>query len=389
MGTLRVILAWLLLAAPCWIQSDGESSTTTTTQETKEFRQLLEKLAPQPAGPCEPPVNPNADIRAIESSLFQRATSLLLSELNAAGNAQVQPHQRATAALKALERLSTDVNSAWPDENRFHFQVLNLTPVLVTKLTIRGHQAFVVLGVPRDASGQPGHMWQEVGSDDEAGEHDWPPSSIDLYPLKRGPSGHARFLARLIYSGCAGSYGVAYDAREWDANESLGLYQVIKQEGSFGLDDAPAGNRHSPEHPFAPVGALHTQGALINLPFCWFSAIDTWDNPSMCAVDTYDVSGDQIRFLSRAFNRPDLLPVANAIEYAEHRDYPAVLAYCASAKVAWKLVREIPPDVFAGDLRVTRISERKERVQLGFPNSYRFEVEKQDGRWLIFAFSEE
>ena len=163
---------------------------------------------------------------------------------------------------------------------------------------------------------------------------------------------------------------------------------MIKQEGSFGLEDAPEGSKPSPKHPFAPIGVFRSEDALITLPFCWFSPIDTWDNPSMCAVDTYNVSGDQVRFVSRAVNRPDLLPIAKVIEHAEHRDYPAVLAYCASAEVAQKLVADIPPSLFAEDLRVTRVSDAKQQVQLG-PNSYRFEVEKRNGRWLIVSFSEE
>jgi hypothetical protein len=109
----------------------------------------------------------------------------------------------------------------------------------------------------------------------------------------------------------------------------------------------------------------------------------------MCAVDTYDVSGDQVKFISRRFNRPDLLPIAKAIEHAQHREYPAVLAYCASAEVAQRLIRDVPPFLFAEDLRVTAISDSKKRVQLGFPNSYRFEVEKRGDRWLIVSFTPE
>jgi hypothetical protein len=71
----------------------------------------------------------------------------------------------------------------------------------------------------------------------------------------------------------------------------------------------------------------------ITIPYCWFSAIDTWDNPSMCAADIYDLSHDDVRFVSRAVNRPDLLPIAKALEYVSKHDYPAVLAYCASPEM--------------------------------------------------------
>jgi hypothetical protein len=140
---------------------------------------------------------------------------------------------------------------------------------------------------------------------------------------------------------------------------------------------------------FAQIGKLQTEGPAITLPYCWFSPIDTWDNPSLCAVDTYDTSGDQVKFRSRAYNRPDLLPIAKAIEYAEQRDYPAVLAYCASGDVALKLVRNIDPHFFAGDLKVTRIGDGKERVEMELESTTRFEVEKRDGRWLVVSFDAE
>ena len=53
------------------------------------------------------------------------------------------------------------------------------------------------------------------------------------------------------------------------------------------------------------------------------------------------------------------------------------------------MVRDLPPDVFAGDLRVTHTAEGKERVESGSPASYRFDVEKRNGRWLVTAFAEE
>jgi len=109
----------------------------------------------------------------------------------------------------------------------------------------------------------------------------------------------------------------------------------------------------------------------------------------MCAVDTYDLSGDQIRFKSRAYNRPDLLPIAKAIEYAKIRDYEAILGYCSSEEIARRMVRDIPYFVFfGGELQVTPKGEGKEHVEMGFPAIYRFDIEERDGRWLIVAFSE-
>jgi hypothetical protein len=68
---------------------------------------------------------------------------------------------------------------------------------------------------------------------------------------------------------------------------------------------------------------------------------------------------------------------------------PAVLGYCASAQVARKLVRDFPPYVFAEDLRLTPTGKGKEHVEFGFDHTYRFDVEKLAGRWLVVAFSPE
>lgn len=182
-----------------------------------------------------------------------------------------------------------------------------------------------------------------------------------------------RFLARFDLSGCAGPTGVEYDLHEWNPEGSGYLEQIIKQAGSFGLDNEPG---------FERIGKFRTEGSLITLPFCSYSAIDTWDNPSLCAVDTYDLSGDNVHFRSRVYNRPDLLPIAKAVEYAEKRDYPAVRAYCASAYVAHRLIRENPPHAEA-ILQTKRTGKDGERIEMG---EYFFDVEKRAGRWLVVAF---
>jgi len=203
-------------------------------------------------------------------------------------------------------------------------------------------------------------------------------SFVDLYPVNRGPSGRARFLARVTGVGCAGPIGIAYDAREWDPRGIGSLSEIIQQGGAFGLDDRVPG--------FAWIGKLQTQGPLITLPYCSFSGIDTWDNPSLCAVDTYDVAADEVRFESRRYNRPELVPIAKAIEHAGRRDYPAVLGYCASNEVAHQLMRSIPQGVFADDLRVTLKRRGVKHVELGYAPTLRFDVEKRGGRWLVTAF---
>lgn len=373
-----------LLAFGLFVIFGAEQCFSTTVEQSDsppDSPQLLQKMTAYSPDPCGPPYGQEMNWHSaeVESPLWERAADIVTQALNATAASPVLPLGRATEALKKLEQMSAEINVAWPEENRFHFQILDLPPAIVVKMKIRTHGRFFVFGIPEEDSGKPNRLWHRVGSDDESIGQEVPQSWLDLYPLHRGPSGNVRFIAKFIHSGCAGSIGVAYDAREWNPTGAGYLEQVIKQAGSFGLYDKEPG--------FEQIGKLRTEGSLITLPYCWFSAIDTWDNPSLCAVDTYDVSSDDVKFRSRAYNRPDLLPIAKVLEYAEQRDYLAVLGYCASSQVARRLVRDIPPSVYAGALLpVTRTGQGKEHVEVG---GYRFGVEKRAGRWLVVAFSAE
>jgi hypothetical protein len=303
---------------------------------------------------------------------------MVTAELNATSASLKSPRERAEDALRRLEQMSADINAAWPAENRFHFEILDLPPALVVKMTIRTHATYFVFAAPAEESGKPTKLWHRFEPVEDYTGHDVLQSRLSLFPLHRGPSAHPRFLAAFDVSGCAGSLGVVYDGREWNAGGTGSIEQFIKQAGSFGLGEVPE---------FPQIGKLRTGGPLITLPYCWFSSIDTWDNPSLCAVDTYDASGDNVTFRSRSYNRPDLVPIAKAIEYAQQRDYPAVLGYCASSQIAHKLVRDLPPFVFAGQIRVRRTGSGKEHVELGWEPDYRFDVEELDGRWRVVSFS--
>jgi hypothetical protein len=343
-----------------------------------DFRQLLEKIASFPPNPCGPPYGAIQNSSDLESSAFYKAADVVTEDLNTAG-ATAEPLERAKATLRKLQGMSAEINASWPEEDRFRFEILKLPPVLVVKMGLRTQETFFVFGSPEGKSGNANKAWHSVSSVEGIVGHDVPQSRLDLYPLHRGPSQRARFLARFDTSGCAGSTGVAYSAHEWNPEGNGDLELIIKQAGALGLDDKVPG--------FAQIGEFRTVGSSITLPYCWFSPIDTWDNPSLCAVDSYDLSGDRVRFRSHTYNRPDLVPVAKALKYAEQRDFPAVLGYCTFSQVARTLVREIPPFVFADDLRVTRTGTGKERVELGYGPTYRFDVENRAGRWQVVAFS--
>jgi len=367
-----VVLAFGIISLP-----DSEPGFCAPAQQADsipDLRQALQKLADFSPDPCGPPYGRESDWHSAnaENPLFEQTVDIIIRELNENPGSSAAPRDRVTDALTKVERVSAEVNAAWPEENRFHFEVLDLSPALVVKMNVRAHQRFFVFGVPEEDSGKPNRLWKRVGEDEELAEPEVPQSHFELYPLHRSASGKARFLVGFIHSGCAGSIGVVYDAREWNP-----LEQVIKLDGSLGLDDKVPG--------FPQIGKTQTEGALISLPYCWFSPIDTWDNPSLCAVDTYDLSGANIKFHSRDYNRPDLLPIAKVIEYAGKRDYPAVLAY-SNSEAAHRMVRDLPSHFFADDLRVTRIGKGRELVQIGDDPIYRFDLENRFGRWLVVAF---
>ncbi len=305
----------------------------------------------------------------------------------ASGGARV----RAVEALEYLEHLSAEINKSWQEEKRFHFQVLEVPPVLLVKMSFRNRATFSVFATPQlDPYSKPANLWQAIGAEDDhrytrASGHD----SLEFSPLHRGPAKRARFLVEFGFAGCGTGWGVGYYAYEWDPQNSGDLSEFIKLEGSVSQEEPASGGKTSESERldlFSPIGNLQTHGPLITLPYCWFSAIDTWDNPSLCAVNTYDLSGDHVQFICGVVNRPDLLPIAKAIQYAQAHDYPAVLAYCGSPDVARQMMRDIPPFVFAGsELRVKRIGDSKESIEME-DTGFHFEVEKRGDRWLVVSF---
>jgi hypothetical protein len=341
----------------------------------------LAKLSTQAADPCENPFPSAPDLDQTQRALFRGISDLVVSVLNAPG--ALSPRDRAKQALQAVERQSVTINASWPNDARLHFELLDTQPALVLKLTFQSHARFFVFAVPREYDNKPNRLWREVGSDDLSLADPVPRSWLNLYPLHRGPTGNARFLAAFGYTGCAGSSAVLYEVSEWDPNGYGNTVQILEQKGAFGMDQAANGARPTAKDPFPPVGKLRTTGKFLALPYCWFSGIDTWDNPSLCALDTHDLSGDAIVFRSRAYNRPELVPLAKAIEFAEQHDFPATRAYTTSDALARRLVREGAPHADAG-LTVTRISPNRRRVDM---NSATVIVEKLHNRWLILSLT--
>jgi hypothetical protein len=340
------------------------------------IRQLLQNLTKSSADPCDVGSANDRDWQPslVEMPLLEAAADLVTEALN---TDTAPPVERAQKALENIASASAEINHSWPEGRRFQFKILDLKEILVVKMSIRSYERFFVFGAPSGDAGKQDRPWRRVGLTENESEFDVPWVYVQLYPLHRGPSGRARFLARSTMGGCAGSFGVSYDAREWNPDNGGSADQIIGLQGALGLDDEVKG--------FPQIGKLRTDGPVIDLPFCWWSPIDTWDNPSMCAVDQYDLSGNDVRFVVRRVNRPDLLPIVRAAEHAEKRDLPAVRAYCTSEAVARHLLALAPTRLFEVEIKVKQLATGRELVYEEGGN-YRFVVEKRSDRWLIASF---
>ena len=198
----------------------------------------------------------------------------------------------------------------WPEEARFRGDVVQAGPALVVTMFVRTRARWFAFG---EVDGR----WKQVGEDDGVLD-DSPRRLMKVYGLRAGRAGAARFLAVRNFFGCAGSSGISYEVLEWNAREPGG-YMARHFEAGRGVRHGRGrldGRGPSAKEPFWPVGRLVTDGPVLELPYCMFTGIDTWDNPSLCALDRYDLRGGAVRFLSRRYNRPELAPVAKAMEYA-------------------------------------------------------------------------
>ncbi|HUO59075.1 MAG TPA: hypothetical protein VMU24_00310, partial [Candidatus Acidoferrales bacterium] len=111
----------------------------------------MQKLAAHEADPCSTSIDVGEDATKSERSLFEQASNIIVQALNAPDVVQKSAEERATESLKTLEAMSSEINAVWPDANRFHFQVFNIQPILVVKMSIRTHDRFFVFGI-RDES---------------------------------------------------------------------------------------------------------------------------------------------------------------------------------------------------------------------------------------------
>jgi len=359
-----------------------------------EFRRLATQLTSEPPDDCglANESDPSKVVHKVEDDLFKSVEDTVLASMNGAPAA---PASAAGAVLQELEKIGSQVDTSWPQERRFHYQLLDLKTAMVLKLTIRSRATFSVLAVPAllpEGRRKKNTAWRQVGTDSFRWAEHVSDERLTIFPLERGPFNEPRFLARFEHVSCGdGQTGIDYTAYQWDSSWTGNLQTIVRQAGVLsgeGMFDEIQSPGSQAKHITVPaIGKLETSGKVISLPYCWFSAVDTYVQATLCSVDTYDLSGDTVRFVGRRTNRPDLETIARAIEYAQARDLSATLAYSADPKVAASLVQEIPPKLFCSSLTLSHIAPNKERIEMEDDRALRFEIAERQGRWVVTGFS--
>jgi hypothetical protein len=340
------------------------------------FSEIYSQLSKFSGDPYDPADGEGGD--KLESALFSAADDEVLRALNEP-RTTLTPVQRARTALGKLAVEHPD-GMKWSADAMFHFEVLDVSPMIVVTMGVRSHEVFAAYALAEKDSPAKEMMWRTVASNFHDDDPGW--MKVDVRALQRGPSKRARFVAITYWGGWAGSWDVKYRGYEWDPRSVYEADEVLSLDGAVGMDseEGPV----TKKHPFPTVGELKTAGALITLPYCIWSKLDYWDNPSLCAVDTIDMSGDDVRWVSRRYNRPDLLPLAKVSEYAEKHEAAELRAFCASDEVAKKLMAAGGVYTEAADPAVTVLEPGRERVVMGGGDVV--EVEERGGRWLVVGF---
>lgn len=140
--------------------------------------------------------------------------------------------------------------------------------------------------------------------------------------------------------------------------------------------------------PLSPLyDTFKASGKTITLPYCQHSSVVELMSQILCMADTYDLSDDRVRFISRAINRPDLYAVVKALEHAQNGEAAAVRAYAVSNRVASVILHSTPPHIHSERTTVTHLGPGREIIRLeGGLEVRAFELQKINGSWKIRNF---
>ena len=337
----------------------------------ERFGQLARRLAGLQPDDCEAPRATDLgseEIYRIEDKLFAAAADVVLQSLNEDPERSLQAAQE---ALDQLKRIGNRENNGWPEKSRFRFSLFTLPLALAVTLDIRDQASVAFFGVP-----QADHSWKLI--DMLSGT--WPRSlhvpreDIELSPLWQGPSKKARFLAVFVGSGCAAPGGEKFTAYQWDPAWVGTLTPVLRRDSTDSDSDGYS---------------QQLSGPVIKIPYCTPTVVDSSLWPQLCSVDTFDLSGDVVKFVGSETNRPDLQVIARVIEYAQKRDLQAVQAYCLTARIARQMTRLMPSQLYFAGQEWKQREPEHEVIEFSDGWVIDFTLDKHEGRWFVSDFKME
>ncbi len=373
----RLIACALLISTMSCLSQQAKSANP-----VDRMRAALMQLAQATPDDCgwdgPAPALHAVDTATPENAFFAASDDVLVQALNTPGST---PAQQVAKVLEAEKAMSDEVDRTWPPNRRLTYEVLQADPIFVVTYHLRSRSTWTAFGIPQQSAWpKRGENTDWVRIEEDSSRYDAVDTDQEMRVdrLTRGPLRRARFLATSSHVSCGdGITAITYDAFEWDPAGMGDLSNVIERKGAGSRGDFPQ---------YGPFAKLEVNGPIITLPYCEWSAVDLDVDALLCMADTYSLAGDEVHYLNTRVNRPDLAAVAKAMQYAEDRDYRAVLAYSASPAVARKMVRMMPPDVHGntGGTGYPTLGSKREVIDI---DSLHFTVEQRHGRWVVVRFT--
>lgn len=263
---------------------------------------------------------------------------------------------------------------------------MSITPALVVKFGVRGQDTFAtyIHGPALDAlAGASGKGWHAEAMGDPEWEGHSPHEQLHIYALHRGPSGNPRLLSVKHVSGCAGAGVTFYTAYEWYKISYPPPQPFLWKRNKILDRQSLDSDRQRPQWL-----KFEVKGDELKIPYCWTGGLLMSAWASVCSSDTYDLSGNFIRWTGTQTDRSDWAVIARVIKLAQRRDLRAVRAYCATEAVASKVTGLMPPGAlyFVG-INARSLGPGKEELDLSDDWILKFVLVKSAGKWLITAFS--
>jgi hypothetical protein len=371
---LRATLALVVSAAALGSQKPRPPATAAISdrlsgEQLNQFKALVQRLAANPPSDCSGPIHDSEEAVGFEDKIFEQISNTVLDSIN---RNPESPGKVAKRTLSQFKEVSDGITKSREPEARLRYKVLEFKPLLVLKLAIWNQATFIVYA-PASQQNNPTTKWMVVQSGDGTGHSRF--ESLQLSPLWRGPSGNPRFLEVKHFSDCMAGMTLDYIANgyEWRPGE-LDAFRIIAKKSSFSEE--------------GPKWKFDTSGKIITIPYCWSGHLLLNVDATICSVDTYDLSGDAVRYVRTENDPEDLAVVAKVIKYAQAHELRALSVYCTSSQVARLVLQTMPPGSIVFDVGFSRKRTGPDVELLDFQDGWemKFTLKKLNGLWLVSDF---